>query len=93
MIHIFYAVGAWLLATGVSRLLVGAGLSIVYFVVLSTIADDMIDLLLAQVGTLAPAPYNLLGLAGMWEGLGYILSAILARITIQALAPRLQLAS
>jgi len=89
MINILYAFGAWILTTALARILVGAGVAVVYYVVLATVANELVDILIDQIQNLPTAPYNLIGLAGLWQGMGYILSAILARVTLQATSPRL----
>lgn len=89
MMQILYVVGAWLAASMVARVLVSAGMTITYYVVLATVANELINILQAQIGGLPSAPYNLLGLGGIWQGMGYILSAMLARVTMQASMVRL----
>lgn len=84
-----YAIGAWLLGSMLARVLVGGGLMVAYYVVISTVTEQMIALVQTQIAALPAAPYQLLGLGGVWEGAGYIVSAVLARATLQAATLRL----
>lgn len=84
MLALFYGLGAWFTASLLGRVLVGAGLGITYYVLLSTFADELIGFIQTEVTSFPSAPYHLLGLSGAWQGIGYILSAVMARITIQA---------
>lgn len=81
---LFYGLGAWLAGSFLARLLVGAGLAVTFYAVLGTLADELIDMLQTQVAAFPAAPYNLLGLSGVWQGMGYVLSALMARVTILA---------
>lgn len=89
MMQILYVVGAWVVASAVARILFSVGLTITYYVVLATIANELIGILQSAIAELPSAPYNLLGLGGIWQGMGYILSAMLARVTMQASMVRL----
>lgn len=81
---ILYTVGAWLLGSAVSRLLVGAGLGIVSFAVLDSIITGFLNQAASSLSGLPQLTLSLLGLAGVSTGISIVGGALLTAAAIKS---------
>jgi len=83
MIAIFSSLMIWFAGNFLARVLVGAGLSVVTFSVLTTLLDDALSFVTSNLGVLGSA-LQVLSIAGVGTGLSIIGSAMVARVAIDA---------
>ena len=83
MISLFTSMFVWMAGSLLARVLVGAGLSVVTFSILSSLLDDALTFLTSNLGALGDA-VQVLYIAGVGTGLSIIGSAMVARVAIDA---------
>jgi len=83
MISLFASMFVWMAGSLLARVLVGAGLSVVTFSILSSLLDDALTFLTSNLGALGDA-VQVLYIAGVGTGLSIIGSAMVARVAIDA---------
>jgi len=93
MTAILYTIGIWFLASALPRILVGAGLTVLSFALISTLAETLVNDVVSLSGSIPSAVYNVLGLFGFIEAISMILSAYMVRAAIMAATVRLGVAS
>jgi len=78
---ILYGLLAWAMGSAVARILLGAGLGLGTYAVLSTILNDLLADLVAEISLLGAAA-QILYLAGIGEALSIVGGAMVARVAL-----------
>ena len=88
--NFLYQIGLSLLAVGIKRILMGAGLGLFSYTALKSIFNNMIDSGIGQMQSGGDIALSFLGLSGMDTALSIVISAALIRVTIFSASLHLQ---